>query len=303
MDRLDAVATHYVGLSITEFIYSGDHSPDKPFDQALCSGPALFMVQYALAQTLLAEGFAFPDTLLGASLGEFVAAVLGDVIDVETMLFDVIRLVRLFDAHCAGGAMLAVIDDVKIFQENRPSWEGCELAGEYFSRCFVVAGPKSRILQVAGSLREHNISCQLLPVSVAYHSSSMDSTANIFARMFAGRVYRPSKVPIISCSDISPVAARQSRPYTPAHWWQVIREPVQFSQAFAMFAGRNPDAIYLDAGPSGNMATFAKYILPSAQHDRIVTIMTQFGCNRADIETAHNRLDALAGAAKIRRLA
>jgi acyl transferase domain-containing protein len=130
----------------------------------------------------------------------------------------------------------------------------------------------------------------------------MDSTANLFARMFAGRTYRPGKIPIISCADISSVAAEQSRSYTPAHWWQVIREPVRFSQAFALFAGRNPDAVYLDAGPSGNMATFAKYNLPSAQHGRIITVMTQFGCNRTDIETTRDRVDALADAAKTRRL-
>src|SRR5438034_10484919 len=78
MDKLDAIAANYVGQSIVEMLYDDKHSKSQPFDQTLYTHPALFMVQYSLAQTLLAENFTPPDFLFGASLGEFVAATFAD---------------------------------------------------------------------------------------------------------------------------------------------------------------------------------------------------------------------------------
>ena len=53
MDRLDNVAADFVGQSIVGLLYEPGQSKSQPFDQTLYTHPALFMVQYALAKTLL----------------------------------------------------------------------------------------------------------------------------------------------------------------------------------------------------------------------------------------------------------
>lgn len=210
------------------------------------------MVQYSLAKTLLAEGFPSPDYLFGASLGEFVAAALADVADVETMLFDIIKQERLCDSHCRGGAMLVVIDDVDSFQNNPAFAEGCELAGINFDRCFAVSWLKRDIQRIAEQLKRQDVSHQVLPVSVAFHSSLVDAARENFVNIFGGSVYRAAKIPVISCA----LASGDDEGFSSEYWWRVIRQPIEFRQALAKFHQNYPEAVYLDLGLSGNMATF-----------------------------------------------
>jgi len=292
MGRLDRVAANYVGQSIVGMLYDEKQSKSLPFDQTLYTHPALFMVQYSLAKTLLAENFPSPDYLFGASLGEFVAAALADVVDVEVMLFDIIKQARLFELHCSGGAMLAVIDDVDSFQTNPVFSSGCELAGVNFDRCFVVSGLRSRILAIAEQLRQQDITHQVLPVSVAFHSSQVEVVRETFNKMFADNVYRSAKIPVVSCA-VSTGNEQGMNRFSAAYWWRVIRQPIEFSQALSEFRNNHPQAVYLDLGPSGNMAALAKYNLPESRHNRIMPIMTPFGNDNENIKAARDRLPAL----------
>lgn len=311
MDKLDLIAGDYVGQSVVDMLYDPQQSKSRSFAQTLYTHPALFMVQYSMAKTLLAEGFPEPDYLFGASLGEFVAAALADVADVEAMLFDVIKQARLFEAYCSGGAMLVVIDNVETFNTNPVFAEGCELAGVNFDRCFAVSGLRSKILQIAGQLKQQDITHQILPVSVAFHSSQVDVVQQTFKTMFADSQYRSAKLPVISCAEIStdnlslPCSDvemhtgmgfhdepwKWKKRFSPAYWWQVIRQPIQFRQALLEFHHKHPEAVYLDLGPSGNMATFSKYNLPASRHHNIMQIMTPFDNALENIDTIKNRLN------------
>jgi acyl transferase domain-containing protein len=296
MERLDDLAAGYVGESIVDIVYDSERPRSEPFEQILYTHPALFMVQYAMAQTLLSEDFPAPDFLLGASLGEFVAAAVAGVASVETMLFDVIKQARLFEAHCGGGAMLVVIDDVDTFHTSPVFSEECELAGVNFDRCFVVSGPRSRILAIASHLKERDITHQLLPVTVAFHSSLVDNIEEIFVRMFSGRAWHPAGIPIISCA-VSPgdPTGQESARFSPGYWWRVVRQAIEFKRTLTDFERGHRQAIYLDLGPSGNMATFARYNLTASAHGRVMPVMTPWGHDCESIETARNRLSALLG--------
>ncbi len=78
MEALDAVVGEAAGFSLLAVLYGGNVKRTTPFDRTLHTHPALFMLQYSLAQTLLARGIE-PDYLLGTSLGEYVAAALAGV--------------------------------------------------------------------------------------------------------------------------------------------------------------------------------------------------------------------------------
>jgi bacillaene synthase trans-acting acyltransferase len=290
MDRLDAVAASYAGQSIVGVLYEGAQTKSQAFDHLLHTHTALFMVQFALAKTLLAEGFPAPHALLGASLGEFVAAAVGGVAEPEAMLFDIIKQARLFEAHCGGGAMLLVLDDVETYRTSGDYAGRCELAGVNFDGCFVVSGTERAIADIATTLRQKDIVHQLLPVPVAFHSSHVDPMRELYERTFVGRGGGSTSVPVISCAP--PTSADR---FAPAYWWHVIRQPIEFQRTILDCGRDHPRAIYVDLGPSGNMATFAKYNLPQAAHERIVPVMTPFGRDLESIETARGKLAALRG--------
>ena len=90
MVRLDEVARQASGSSVIEALYSDARAKGEPFDRTLLTHPAIFMVEYALAQALIHAGVV-PDLVLGVSMGSFAAAAVAGFIDVEDALTAVIR--------------------------------------------------------------------------------------------------------------------------------------------------------------------------------------------------------------------
>lgn len=287
MDRLDAVAAPFVGQSVVEALYC-DKPVSAPFDALLLTQPALFMTQYALAQTLLAE-LPPPDFLIGASLGEFVAAAVAGVADPEAMIFDLVKHARIFEQHCGGGAMLVVLDQRESF-EGDPLFEGVELAGSNFDRCFAVAGRSSDIARVAEGLRARNVTHQLLQIAYAFHSSQIDAVAPLFLNSFTRASYGNAGIPVISC--VHEPGVESVREFSAEHWWSVVRKPINFRDAFAQFRRAHPRATFVDLSPSGTMAGFAKYNLPEDERDSVLSIMSPFRRDVENLAAVRGRLSA-----------
>src|SRR6266571_5342822 len=70
MMRLDALAHAATGRRVVNAIYGSGKA--EIFDQTSLTHPAIFMVEFALAQCLIAQGTR-PDMTLGSSLGSFAA--------------------------------------------------------------------------------------------------------------------------------------------------------------------------------------------------------------------------------------
>ncbi|BCB83183.1 hypothetical protein Psuf_004960 [Phytohabitans suffuscus] len=79
LDGLDAVVREYRGGSILDQVYSPDRRPEEAFDRFRDTHPAIFMIEYALARALMAEGIK-PNAVLGASLGEIAAAAVAGLV-------------------------------------------------------------------------------------------------------------------------------------------------------------------------------------------------------------------------------
>lgn len=285
MDNLDKIAINYAGQSIVSLLYNNKYKKNSTFEQTLYTHPALFMIQFAMAKTLLAEGFELPDILFGMSLGTFVAAALAEVIEPEILLFDIISQARLFDIYCAGGGMLLIIDACKQFYCN-PIYTGtCELAGINFNNCFIISSKYMNILKIANTLKEQYVTHQVLPVSIAFHSSYIDILEEKFKKIFDNRIYSEAKIPIISCTISNLINLKfakntdnsQYKQFSADYWWQIIRQPMYFKEIIKKIACYYPKALYIDVGPAGNMATFTKYNLPISKHSQIMSIMSPFG--------------------------
>lgn len=71
MQRLDALVRERLGVSVVDIIYDNNKRISDLFDRTLYTSPAIFMVEYAMTQTLVQKGVK-PDYLLGTSLGEYI---------------------------------------------------------------------------------------------------------------------------------------------------------------------------------------------------------------------------------------
>lgn len=104
VDRCSEMLVQHLKTDLRNIIYK-DQEQSK-LDQTVLEQPALFVIEYALAQLWMAWGIR-PKTMIGHSVGEYVAACLAGVISLEDALALVAVRARLMQQQPAG-AMLAV---------------------------------------------------------------------------------------------------------------------------------------------------------------------------------------------------
>src|SRR5262249_34927482 len=82
---------------------------------------------------------------------------------------------------------------------------------------------------------------------------------------------RPARIPIICC------ASARSLTHLPATWfWDIARQPIRFGDTL-QFLERERNNVYIDAGPSGTLATPAKYALPSGTKSKMHAVLARNG--------------------------
>jgi bacillaene synthase trans-acting acyltransferase len=126
--------------SLIDIIYSTktiDRFAD--FSRTLYTHPALFCIQYSLSKTLLQKNLR-PDFLLGYSLGEIVAAAVGDVMPLDTALDLVVDQARLLESSVVPGAMISIVESPSIINDNSALFADTWLAAHNYETHFVQAG-------------------------------------------------------------------------------------------------------------------------------------------------------------------
>lgn len=273
MLRLDDLAADLCGERVIDAIYSprdGD-----TFDHTLQTHPAIFMVEYALAQSLLHAGLK-PDITLGASLGSFAAATLAGFIRVEDALATVVQQAAAFEACCDRGGMIAVLADNASYAKPYLR-EQSELAAINFSSHFVVSAPQSHLARIERSLGEQDVVYQRLPVSYAFHSQWLDDARAPFESYMSSIRRSAGTLPLACCREATLLTELPND-----FFWRVVREPIRFKDTIAALEQRGAYR-YIDVGPAGTLATFTKYCLPSGSQSTAQGIMSPFGNERRNM--------------------
>ncbi len=78
----------------------------KKLEQTVYTQPALFVIEYSLAKLFISYGIK-PNSMIGHSVGDYVAACLADVFTLEDALFILSRRAKLMQQQ-KSGSMLSV---------------------------------------------------------------------------------------------------------------------------------------------------------------------------------------------------
>jgi bacillaene synthase trans-acting acyltransferase len=275
MDRLDDVARQCSGTSIVRELYSDARAKGEPFDRLSLTHPAIFMVEYALAQTLMDEGVT-PDAVLGASLGSFAAAAVAGFLDAADALAAVIRQAAALEERSTPGGMTAVLADPAMFADE-PFRGRCELAGINFASHFVVSARRTELAAIEGTLKQREIVHQRLPVAFPFHSQWIDDAYTPFSSFMRSVVCRSGRLPLVCCDRTTAVSAVDGD-----YFWDVVRNPIRFRETVARLE-RDGARRYIDVGPAGTLATFLKYGLPKTSASTVHSILTPFGTDRKNL--------------------
>jgi len=275
MIELDDIAQEASGRSVIETLYSDARGRGDSFDRTLLTHPAIFMVEYSLAQSLMRAGV-WPDIVLGVSLGSFAAAAVAGFIGVEDALTAVMRQATALEEFCEPGGMIAVLADPALFAEDFLSGRG-ELAAVNFSSHFVVSARRAELETIEAALRKRNIGYQRLPVSVPFHSQWIDSAKAPFASFMRSIRRRQGRLPL-ACCDQTAILTELSDDY----FWNVVRRPIRFRETTARLEQQGARR-YIDLGPSGTLATFLKYGMPAATKSTAHAVLTPYGLDQKNL--------------------
>jgi acyl transferase domain-containing protein len=264
---LDDLACGLSGRRVIHAVHAG--SRGDVFDRLLLTHPAIFMVEYALARCLIEEGVE-PDVTLGASLGTFAAAAIAGFIEPEDALAAVLAQAATFEEIGEPGGMVAIMADPFRHEQD---WlrEHSEIASINFDRHFVVSAPARELDAIESGLEERGVAFHRLPVRFAFHSRWIDRMREPLASAMASLRIGPGELPLACCERGGEMARMPAD-----HFWRVVRNPIRFRDTIRDLE-RQGSHRYVDVGPSGTLATFAKHALPAATASTTHAILTPYG--------------------------
>jgi len=275
MVRLDDLAQQLSGASVVDALYSNERGKAEPFDRTLLTHPAIFMVEYCLAQVLIHHGLR-PDFVLGASLGAFAAAAVAGFLEVEMALEGVIRQAIALEERSERGGMIAILHDPALYSEEFLR-EQSELAGVNFCTHFVVSARSRELEEIEAVLRRRSIDYQRLPVSLPFHSRWIDNAKVPFESFMRSIGCRPGRVPLVCCEQTAALTDLAD-----GYFWTVVRRPIRFREAAAGLEQWGA-CRYIDVGPAGTLATFLKYTMSPSSRSVICAILTPYGLDQRNL--------------------
>ncbi|PEP92267.1 [acyl-carrier-protein] S-malonyltransferase [Bacillus wiedmannii] len=269
MLKLDEMMKPLIGESVLGQLYSESKGKSDHFECTLYTHPAIFMVEYALAQALIENGIK-PNYVLGSSLGEFAAAAVANVMSVEEMLKLVVKQAQSFEAFCETGGMLGILHAPFLYKQNPLLHNKSELVSVNYDAHFVVSGKLDHLWDIQEFLRSEGIAYQKLPVSYAYHSNLIDPAASSYIEFLRTKSYGKPQVCFLS----GMTGLRETK-LPSDYFWNVVRKPIQSAKAVQELECEH-ESIYVDLSPAGTLASFVKRNLRTDSQSEIYTVITPF---------------------------
>ncbi|HET7459925.1 MAG TPA: beta-ketoacyl synthase N-terminal-like domain-containing protein, partial [Longimicrobium sp.] len=237
-------------IDLRALLGRGGGDGDDPLAGTVLSHVALFVVEYALAQTWIGMGVR-PAAMIGHSLGEYVAACVAEVFSLEDALALVTERARLVEA-LPPGAMLAV--PLPPAELEPMLGGGVALAAVNAPALCTVSGDRDAIAVFARELAARGVVSRPLRAAHAFHSPAMEPVARALADAVRRMAPRAPAIPFVSGVTGTWITAAQAA--DPAYWASHLLHPVRFAEGVAELA-RGGERILLETGPGAALASFA----------------------------------------------
>lgn len=275
-EQVDACAdilVPHLGRDIRDVIYPDAANAAEAatqLQQTALTQPALFVIEYALAQLWMAWGVQ-PRAMVGHSIGEYVAACLAGVFSLETALALVAARGQLMQTM-PPGAMLAVpLPPDKLHPLLR---ERLSLAAVNAPAMCVVAGEPADIDTLQQQLTGQGIECRRLNTSHAFHSTMMAPIVEPFTRRVAAVERHPPRLAYLS--NVTGTWITSEEATAPDYWARHLRQTVQFAENVRHLVHESGH-ILLEVGPGHTLSkliqqhpasTREQIVLSSLRHPR-----------------------------------
>lgn len=265
MEECDAIMRRHLQVSLIDELYY-NNSPD--FTELIITHPAIVAVELSMFRIMEQLGVK-ADITCGNSLGEFAAAAACGIWSPETAMEAAIEQAKAITRNNTEGGMMAVNCTRDAAIDADYTKFGLYLSSDNFNGHFSVAGTKADLQAYKATLVDKNT----FPLAVSYpfHSPLLDPAKQEFMYY----MHRISPLAAPSNTFISGVECVLKEAVRPEYFWQAVSQYSSFPKLIQYIEQWAP-CLYIDLGPSGSAATFAKYSLSAGSGSYTFPLMTPY---------------------------
>lgn len=223
--------------------------------------PLLFIFEYALAKLLQHSGVE-PESMIGHSIGEYVAACLSGVFSLESALTLVMARGRLMQ-DMEKGAMLSVqLPEAELVSMID---ESLSVAAVNAKDLCVVSGREEHIATFEKKLQDKGIITRHLHTSHAFHSYMMEPMLEAFQQIVEKIELHEPAIPFVS--NVTGTWATSEDVMTASYWTNHLRGTVRFHEGLSQLLSDEVRAL-IEVGPGNSLTALAKrHENKESQHD------------------------------------
>lgn len=243
------------GATVRKFLleteFADRAASESTFELMANQLPAIFLVEYAMAQLLISWGVTF-DALVGHSVGENTAACVAGTMSFPDCLGLVTLRGQLMD-RVAGGAVAVPLppDEIAPLVDEFD----LDLAVVNAPDLCVVSGATVTLAAFEARLRSIGTEPQRVRLNVGAHSKVLDPVLPEFRAYLESITLSPPTVPWVS--NRSGTWITSAAACDPEYWVDHLRHTVNFSDCVATLA-EEPGRVLLEVGPGKMLSSLAR---------------------------------------------
>ncbi|NJQ97643.1 MAG: acyltransferase domain-containing protein, partial [Hydrococcus sp. CSU_1_8] len=241
LDRCAEILEPYLDKNLLELLFSNN---TNFLDETIYTQPALFALEYSLAQLWLSWGIV-PDAVMGHSVGEYAAACLAGVFSLEDGLKLICQRAKLMQSLPQNGMMVAVFAPLDTIENAiAPHRQSVSIAAVNGSHHAVISGLTATVQLILQQLESQKVDFRHLNVSHAFHSPLIAPILDSFREIASQVKYHLPQIPLISNLNGKLVGDEIT---SVDYWCRHILHPVQFAEGIETLQANQTD-IFLEIG-------------------------------------------------------
>ncbi|AOY81500.1 type I polyketide synthase [Moorena producens JHB] len=264
LDQCDEILRSELEHPLLSVLYpetKTDEVHSSLLDQTAYTQPALFAIEYALAQLWQSWGIQ-PQIVMGHSVGEYVAATVAGVFSLEDGLKLTTTRGKLMQQLPSGGEMVSVMaSESKISSLIAAYTDQVSLAAINGPEAVVISGTAQVIAQICSQLESDGVKTKRLQVSHAFHSPLMEPVLVDFEAAAKQLTYNKPQIPLIS--NVTGLRADKAIS-TASYWVNHLRQPVRFAQGMETLHQQGYE-VFLEIGPKPVLLGMGRQCLPETE--------------------------------------
>ncbi|MUG96486.1 acyltransferase domain-containing protein [Scytonema sp. UIC 10036] len=285
VDNCALILQPHLGLDIRSLLYPNPEEVEtasNQLQQTALTQPALFVIEYALAQLFMSWGVR-PEAMIGHSIGEYVAATIAGVFSLEDALKIVAKRGQLMQ-QVPPGNMLAIRLPEKevqlLLSGNELYRESLQIAVINSPSSCVISGTSQAVAALEKQLSSIEVECRQLHTSHAFHSVMMSPILSAFTEAIKTVKLNPPKLRFISNVTGSWISSQQAT--NPDYWCQHLRQTVRFSDGILQLI-QQLEGVFLEVGPGRTLGTLTTQHLEKDAKQQVLTSLRHVKEQQSDV--------------------